>query len=161
MFTDDLIRSYLQLVDGKVYVAHGMERMGAVMSLPKFLIIRLMLTWNHLIMAVQRNDGTIEVFLNGSLLGQVNAGINLVSPSDLHVGAIASLPADDQWRQGFNGSGSIQARGYNKFLDDADATELFESEASDYDKDGVFDIFDAFPNDNVYGMKLLILMVMV
>ena len=30
-------------------------------------------TWNHLVMSVQGNDSTIEVFLNGSLLGQVES----------------------------------------------------------------------------------------
>ena len=39
------------------------------------------------------------------------------------------------------------ARIYNKVLDDVEAASLFESEAVDSDGDGVYDIFDAFPND--------------
>ena len=56
------------------------------------------------------------------------------------------MPTDDDLRQAFNGL-IDNARIYDKVLNNTEAALLFESEAVDSDEDGVYDIFDAFPND--------------
>ena len=115
------VRCQLGLVDGIITAFHGMTTYNIV---PFDAIVPQLNQWNHLALTVAGNGQVMQVYLNGSLIGEGLAGVNRDSSVLHQIAAHTNLSSGDQYRQAFKGY-LQEVRIYNRYLSAFEVDQIY------------------------------------